>query len=114
MQPLLKPSEVGRLLGVHPETVKAWGRSGHLRGVKVGNRWRFTVEAVQDFLASRTARADNGTVQCEVPRGKEKATWHCFEEGKSGGSTYRSPAQEELANLLAREIGSKRRSITTN
>lgn len=41
---LLNPEEAGRLLNLHPETVRLMARQGRLPALRVGNRWRFDRE----------------------------------------------------------------------
>jgi excisionase family DNA binding protein len=57
MQPLLKPSDVGLLLGIHVETVKVMARDGRLSGIKIGNRWRFDPSAIERFVTNGTAHS---------------------------------------------------------
>ena len=49
----LSTSEAARHLGVSLSTVRRWSDAGHLRGYRTpGGQRRFTVEQLDDFLAS--------------------------------------------------------------
>jgi excisionase family DNA binding protein len=47
--------DVARLLGVHPETVRNWIKSGELRAIKLGGAagYRISDSALQEFLKKR-------------------------------------------------------------
>ncbi|MGH9767587.1 MAG: SPFH domain-containing protein [Blastocatellia bacterium] len=49
---LLSPSQAAQLLGVSEEDVMAALTAGELKGKKIGNTWRITRAAVDDFLKS--------------------------------------------------------------
>jgi excisionase family DNA binding protein len=75
MRPLLKPSDVGLLLGMHVETVKVMARDGRLPGIKIGNRWRFDQSGIERFIANsgaddRVAEYDDEVVQFRSPHGR--------------------------------------------
>jgi putative molybdopterin biosynthesis protein len=53
MPELLTPEEVAERLRVAKQTVYAWLKSGQLKGVKVGNLWRITTEALEEFSGLR-------------------------------------------------------------
>jgi hypothetical protein len=56
---LLAVQDVARLLSVAPSTMHWWRCRRHLAGpsfVKVEGRVRYSLEAVRDFIASRTVR----------------------------------------------------------
>ncbi len=55
-EPLLRPSEVARLLACSTKTVYAWAASGFLPSVRLGRLVRFRAEDVQQFVE---AHADN-------------------------------------------------------
>ena len=49
----LSTSEAARHLGVSLSTVRRWSDAGHLRGYRTpGGQRRFTVEQLDEFLAS--------------------------------------------------------------
>lgn len=50
--PLLTRGEVAVRLKLSVRTVSEYQRRGELHGKIIGNRWRFTEEAVRDFLES--------------------------------------------------------------
>jgi hypothetical protein len=77
MQALLKATDVGRLLGLHPESVKVYARTGTLPGIKIGNRWRFHPSTVERFLSDRVDHQqhdqyDPEVVQFRSPRGRQQ------------------------------------------
>jgi len=47
---LMTVNEVAELLKVQEETIRNWLRSGKLKGVKLGNRWRVTTNDLEKFL----------------------------------------------------------------
>lgn len=50
---LLRPTEVARLLDVHPDTVKEWLRTGGLPGIRLPGGWRVRQSALNAWLAQR-------------------------------------------------------------
>ena len=49
---LLTPGEVAKLLGVKEGTVRAWLRTGELKGIRLaGKLWRVEQEAFDAFIA---------------------------------------------------------------
>lgn len=56
---LLTVEEVARWLRVTEESVRRWARAGELEGSLISTRsgWRFTREAVEEFLRSRSNKA---------------------------------------------------------
>lgn len=49
---LLTPEEVAELVGVKENTVRAWLRTGELKGIKLaGKLWRIEEEAFNEFIA---------------------------------------------------------------
>jgi excisionase family DNA binding protein len=113
MPQLLNAREVGRLLGINTESVKVMARRGELPGLKVRGKWRFTSEAVEQFIVDKIrASNDYSSVQCVVPRRKEKVC-RSSNAVKCGGPISRSPVQDELASLLELGIERRRKSSTT-
>lgn len=113
MQPLLNAWDVGRLLGINAESVKVMARCAELAGLKVRGKWRFTQQAVEQFVVGRNATGgDNVGVQSGVPRGKER---ECPSSNalKCGGAISQYPVDGELESLLARGIARRRKSFTT-
>jgi excisionase family DNA binding protein len=49
--PLLSVAEAARFLRCCSATVRREAIRGNLRGLKVGNRWRFAPEDLRDYLA---------------------------------------------------------------
>ncbi len=47
---LLTPTDVANRLQVSERTVTLWLRRGHLRGFKIGKRWRISPDDLQAFL----------------------------------------------------------------
>lgn len=42
-------------LGVHVDTLRAWAAAGKIRATRTGgDRWRFTQDALDNFVAERT------------------------------------------------------------
>ncbi len=41
--------EIAQYLRVHPYTVKRLARAGKIPGFKVGDQWRFDVQAIEDW-----------------------------------------------------------------
>ena len=52
----LTVTETAEELGVVPETIRRLLLAGHLRGYKVGRRWRVTRQALDGFKAAGGAR----------------------------------------------------------
>ncbi|MEW6572953.1 MAG: helix-turn-helix domain-containing protein [Bacillota bacterium] len=50
MNEMFTPEEVAEKLKISRSTVYLWLRQGRLKGVKVGDLWRISEEAIQEFL----------------------------------------------------------------
>lgn len=50
IDPLLTVKEVAAILKMKPNFVRGVANSGDLVGVRMGRHWRFTREAVRDFI----------------------------------------------------------------
>ena len=48
--------EVADILRLSAETVRDYIHDGHIRGMKVGNRWRVSEEALTAFIKARYER----------------------------------------------------------
>ncbi len=70
-----RPSAVAELLGVRIGSVLAWIRSGELRATNCAERpggrprWRVSQEAIDLFLAKRSARPDSRPASARRSRG---------------------------------------------
>ena len=42
--------ELAHWLKVTPQTIRNWAKQGQLQGIRVGKLWRFTPEAVKNFV----------------------------------------------------------------
>ena len=51
---LLTPQEVAKMLRVSDRSVRYWAAEGRLQGFKVGSDWRFTRQAVDEFIKAST------------------------------------------------------------
>lgn len=49
-QGLLTPEGAGKMLSVHPETVRRMARAGEIPALKIGNRWRFDPAELREWL----------------------------------------------------------------
>jgi excisionase family DNA binding protein len=49
-EPLLDSDEAAALLRIHPKTLQKKARNGEIPGRHVGNRWRFRVSDLNDWL----------------------------------------------------------------
>ena len=54
---LLTLDEVSETLKVHKDTVKRIIRKAELSAIKVSGQWRIKVDALEDYLESRTTKA---------------------------------------------------------
>jgi excisionase family DNA binding protein len=73
--PMLSTQEAARYIGIKPDTVRLWIRTGKMRGIKKGRDWRIPLREVQKALAwcpvnSTSAMACN---TCTPPRRKKAA-----------------------------------------
>ena len=50
MNKLMTAAEIAPVFRVHPSTVKAWARSGRIRGYKTGREWMFLLAEVMEDL----------------------------------------------------------------
>lgn len=58
MDRFLTAEQVAEMMQVHLGTVRAWLRSGQLRGVKVGRVWRVPESALRALSGSQEAKDD--------------------------------------------------------
>lgn len=49
-EPLLDSDQAAALLRIHPKTLQKKARAGEIPGRHVGNRWRFRVSDLNDWL----------------------------------------------------------------
>lgn len=54
-KPLLKLEEVAKHLGIKPDTLRRWLRSGYVPGLKISSSWRVKVENLEKFIEFREA-----------------------------------------------------------
>ena len=45
-EPLIDAEAAGRLLGVHPKTVKRFAQAGTIPGMRIGKLWRFRASSL--------------------------------------------------------------------
>lgn len=50
LEDILDSDQVGKMLKVHPRTVKRLANQGILPGFKVGGQWRFRREAISEYI----------------------------------------------------------------
>lgn len=55
--PLLTAEKAGRLLGLHPETVRRWAREGKMSHRRLGRRVMFRISDLDDFVERYTIDA---------------------------------------------------------
>lgn len=41
MEPLISTEQAAAMLSVHPKTIQRMARRGEIKGLQIGNRWRF-------------------------------------------------------------------------
>ena len=59
LKKLYSPEEAAELLGINPNTIRAWLRDGRLKGVKLGGRiWRISEESLAAFIGEEREGAD--------------------------------------------------------
>lgn len=61
MQKLLSSREVSDLIGVTQETVQDYVNTGRLIGSKIGQRFKFRPEDVEDFVRANRKKANHAT-----------------------------------------------------
>ena len=54
---LLTVEDVAKRLQVHPEVVRRYLRSGELRGIQIGGRWRIAEEDLAAFIEDQRGKA---------------------------------------------------------
>jgi excisionase family DNA binding protein len=52
-EPLITAEEAGKLLGLHPKTVKQLAQGGHIPAMKIGRLWRFRASALDAWLVAQ-------------------------------------------------------------
>lgn len=54
-KPLMKLEAAAKHLGIKPDTLRRWLRSGYIPGLKISSTWRLKVENLEDFIKFREA-----------------------------------------------------------
>jgi excisionase family DNA binding protein len=67
-EPLMTADEAGRLLGIHPKTVKRLAAEGVIPGMRIGKLWRFRASALDAWMNSEIQCARR---PCPEPKGDE-------------------------------------------
>jgi excisionase family DNA binding protein len=63
--------DLAALLGIHPETLRRLARAGRLPGAyKVGTRWRFAREAIEDLRGEVTCSTYHTDIDLSVLDGE--------------------------------------------
>nr|WP_276208408.1 helix-turn-helix domain-containing protein [Burkholderia sp. Nafp2/4-1b] len=104
-------AQAAALLGAHPETVRMKAKAGMLPGCKVGKRWKFSIVALQRYLAGEwVPRVVQGDQQEEVKKCRS-----INERPVQTGNTSCTPlaAERRYREALAQVTKSKRRNSTT-
>lgn len=57
----LTPEDIAKRLHLKPYTIKKYLRSGEIRGIKIGNRWRIKESDFQEYIDSRKIEFKSGS-----------------------------------------------------
>lgn len=60
MEPFYKLAEVEKILSVSRATLKRWIYSNQIRAQKIGNSWRISEGALEEFKRRGSAAQENG------------------------------------------------------
>jgi excisionase family DNA binding protein len=52
-EPLISAEEAGRILGIHPKTVKRMAGHGTVPGMRIGKLWKFRASALDEWMRSQ-------------------------------------------------------------
>ena len=55
-EPMIDATEAGRLLKLHPVTVREFAKQGRIPGVQIGRAWRFRVSTLNAWLDEQEGR----------------------------------------------------------
>jgi excisionase family DNA binding protein len=85
LQPVWDCIEAGTFLRLHRKTVKRMARLGDLPAMRIGNRWRFRPDQLDNWL--RTQVPSSNSLRRKMRReetfaAKRKSTWLARETGK--------------------------------
>lgn len=67
VEPTIGKEEVGRLLGIQPDTVAKWANAGRLPAHRVGRRWRFFWSEIRARMTEE--KAEGGKLKPEIKGG---------------------------------------------
>jgi len=59
VEPLIDANEAGRVLKIHPVTVREMSARGELPGFKIGKVWRFRASSLDQWIATRIELASH-------------------------------------------------------
>jgi excisionase family DNA binding protein len=66
-EPLLDSEEAGKLMHLHPESVKRLARTGRIVAAKMGGVWRFRRSALETYLREVTRNTQARIAQNMAP-----------------------------------------------
>jgi len=67
-EPLIKATEAGELLRLHPRTVKRMALSGELPGMRIGRVWRFRMSDLDRWIAAQIHSNSHPRLESEERR----------------------------------------------
>ena len=54
-EPLINTEQAAVIIGIHPKTLQKYARTGLIRGIQVGKRWRFIASIIDEWIAREYA-----------------------------------------------------------
>ena len=72
---LLTPNQVAHRLQINLSTVYAWLKAGRLSGVRLGNRWRVSEDALKGLVASKARASDVAKRKAPPPGASAESTY---------------------------------------
>ncbi|QNA83809.1 helix-turn-helix domain-containing protein [Sphingomonas sp. So64.6b] len=107
---LLSVADAADFLRVHPNTIRAWVRSGRIPGAKIGRCWRF----IEADLVTATRERYSAAARMQPSAFQEEAIWHSGTVQEHTTSRSQHLTERSLDALLERPTGSRPKNTTTS
>jgi excisionase family DNA binding protein len=111
MSVLLNVRQAAALLGVHPNSVRAYAKSGEIPAAKIGRSWRFVEADLVGWIRERYPAPARMQPSADH---EEAAAWHSGTVQEHTTSSSQHLTERSLDALLERPTGGRPRNITTS
>jgi excisionase family DNA binding protein len=108
---LMTLRQAAAFIGVHPNSLRTYVRTGLVPATKIGRDWRFIEADLVDWIRARYP--EPARMQPSADR-KEASSWHSGNVQAYITSNSQHLTERALDGLLARPTGKRPKNITTS